>query len=390
MSIQSPDFIGLSSQRKLRLCYISNLNSSHTRRWIDWFARHGHETCLLADVPVKEAWQGTQVIDLSKFFYAPIIRFPIWSVWLRRFLKQWCPDILHAHRVNSAGWLAAFSGFHPYIVTPWGSDVFIQAHRSKIAHLLARYTLKHADLVTVNSQVMGQQAISLGARGDQVRNVQFGIEMDIFNPQELTEQQKNDFRKQLSIPEKAPLVLCPRAISPIYNIDIILQSIPQVRQKFPDVVFAFIVYNVDQDYKTHLDGMVRDLDLQANTRWLSPIKQRRGLAELYHLSDAVVSVPTSDGTPVSVLEAMACARPMVCTDLPALREFIQQGESGWLVPVGEPVAIAEYIIRYLESPDMAREFGLKASQVVAETNNYDEDMQYMESLYYQFIRSEKR
>ena len=78
---------------------------------------------------------------------------------------------------------------------------------------------------------------------------------------------------------------------------------------------------------------------------------------------------------------------MVCTDLPTLREFIRPGENGWLVPVGEPAALAEYIIRYLENPHMARQFGLKASQVVAETNNYDEDMQYMESLYYQLIGS---
>lgn len=371
----------------MKLCYISNPNSSHTRRWIGWFARQGHETCLLADVPVKEAWQDIQVIDLSTFFHAPIIRFPIWSVWLRRFLQHWHPDVLHAHRVNSAGWLAASSGFHPYIVTPWGSDVFIQPKRSRIARLLARYTLRHADLVTVNSQAMGVQAVKLGAREGRVRNVQFGIEMDIFNPQELTNQQNIDLRKQLSIPEKVPLVLCPRAISPIYNTHIILQSIPQVRQKFPDVVFAFIIYNVDQDYKARLDSMVCEMDLEANTRWLSPIKQRSGLADLYHLSDVVVSVPTSDGTPVSVLEAMGCARPMVCTDLPTLREFIRSGENGWLVPVGEPAALAEYIIRYLENPHMARQFGLKASQVVAETNNYDEDMQYMESLYYQLIGS---
>jgi glycosyltransferase involved in cell wall biosynthesis len=390
MSLHTPDIENLSSQRKLRLCYISNPNSSHTRRWIGWFTRHGHETCLLADVPMKEVWQGTQVIDLSKFFYAPIIRFPIWSAWLRWFLQHWHPDVLHAHRVNSAGWLAASSGFHPYIVTAWGSDVFIQPQRSKFARLLAGYTLRHADLITVNSQAMGRQTISLGAREDRVRNVQFGIEMDIFNPQNLTEQQIIDLRRRLSIPEKAPLVLCPRAISPIYNIDIILQSIPLVRQKFPDVIFAFIVYNVDQDYKTRLDGMVSDLGLQANTRWLSPIKQRGGLAELYHLSDVVVSVPTSDGTPVSVLEAMACARPMVCTDLPTLREFIRQGENGWLVPVGEPGALAEYIIRYLENPAMSVKFGLKASQVVVETNNYDEDMRYMESLYYQLTRSEIR
>ena len=374
----------------MRLCFISNPNISHTRRWIGWFARHGHQTILLADVPVKEPWQDIRVIDLSKSFYAPIVRFPIWSLWLRRFLCQWQPDVLHAHRVNSAGWLAASSGFHPYIVTAWGSDVFVQPQRSTIARWLARYTLGQADLVTVNSEAMGRRTVSLGARELKVRNVQLGIEMDVFNPQDLTGQQNTSLRARLSIPENAPLVLCPRAISPIYNIDVILQSIPRVRQKFPAVVFAFIVYNVDQAYKERLDGMVSNLGLAESIRWLSPIRQRGGLAELYHLSDVVVSVPSSDGTPVSVLEAMACGRPMVCSDLPTLREFIHSGENGWMVPVGDSFTLADAIVRCLDNPGAARKLGLKASQVVAETNNYEENMQYMESLYYQLVRPEKR
>jgi glycosyltransferase involved in cell wall biosynthesis len=374
----------------MRLCYISNPNSSHTRRWISWFVKHGHTICLLADVPMKEAWQDTQAIDLSKIFYAPIIRFPVWSVWLRRFLHQWQPDVLHAHRLNSAGWLAAYSGFHPYIVTPWGSDVFIQPQHSGLARFLAGYTLRHAELVTVNSQAMGEQVIRLGARADKVQNVQFGIEMNIFNPQSLTARQDIDLRKRLSLPERAPLVLCPRAISPIYNIDIILQSVPLVRQRFPDIVFVFIVYNVDQDYKMRLDGMVNDLGLQANIHWLSPVRKRSIMAELYHLSDVVISVPTSDGTPVSVLEAMACGRPMIVSDLPSLREYIHHGENGWLVPAGEPTALAQHIVRYLENPGMSRDFGMKASQLVAETNNQDVNMQNMESLYHQLIRMERR
>jgi glycosyltransferase involved in cell wall biosynthesis len=373
----------------MRLCYISNPNSSHTHRWLGWFVRHGHTVCLLADVPMKEAWQDTQAIDLSKIFYAPIIRFPVWSVWLRGFLRRWRPDVLHAHRVNSAGWLAASCGFHPYIVTSWGSDVFIQPQRSRLARLLARYTLRNADLVTVNSQAMGDQVIRLGASADRVRNVQFGIEMDIFNPQSLTAQQEIDLRQHLSIPEKAPLVLCPRAINSIYNIDIIFQSVPLVLQRFPQVVFVFINYNADQDYKSSLDSMASDLGIEGNIHWLSPIRERGNLAKLYHLSDVVISVPSSDGTPVSVLEAMACGRPMIVSDLPSLREYIHHGENGWLVPVGEPTVLAQHIIRFLENSDLSSDFGLKASQVVAATNNYDVNMQQMESLYYQLIGSEK-
>jgi hypothetical protein len=61
-------------RKKLRLCYISNPNIIHTRRWVGWFAKRGHMVCLLADVPTKEPWSEVPVIDLSEFFRAPIIR----------------------------------------------------------------------------------------------------------------------------------------------------------------------------------------------------------------------------------------------------------------------------------------------------------------------------
>ncbi len=371
----------------MRLCFISDPNSIHTRRWVSWFAQHGHSICLVADIPSREPWPGIELVDLSKYFYAPIIRFPIWVLILRQILHRWKPEILHAHRVNSAGWIGAFSGFHPYMVTPWGSDVFIQPSRSRVARILARYTLKRADLITTNSQSMSEQVIRLGAHEAAIKRVQFGVETDVFNPNASTTQERIDLRRRLSLPMDAPLVVSPRAIRPLYNIDIILKSIPLVRQSFPDAIFLFTDYNRDPEYKQHLDGVVRKLGLEEYIRWLPPISSRSEMAELYRMSMVVVSVPFSDGTPVSVLEAMACGTPVIASDLPSLREFITNGENGWLVPVGETVPLASAIAQHLAQPELAREMGLKANQVVVKNFNYDKEMKLTESIYTGLVKS---
>ena len=377
----NPEDMNLNPHSKLRLCYISNPNSTHTRRWVSWFARRGHMVCLLADVPLQEPWPEVLVIDLSKIFYAPIIRFPFWSIWLRQFLHRWQPHILHAHRVNSAGWLAAASGFHPYVVTPWGSDVFIQPQHSMLARMLARFTLSNADLITTNSQAISEQVIKLGARKDVLSMIQFGVELDVFNPTPSHNFENIELRKRLSLSENARLVLSARAIRPIYNIDSILQAIPLVHQRFPEAVFVFTDYNTDPIYKKRLDVMSRELGLEATIRWFPPTKSRYEMAELYRMSELVVSVPISDGTPVSILEAMACGKPVICTDLPSLREFITSGENGWLVPVGQTAPLAEAIMRLLDQPELSRDLGKKANQTVAEKANYEEEMQRMESIY---------
>lgn len=376
-----------TSSAKLRLCYISNPNIIHTRRWIDWFARRGHKVCLLADVPPKGHLPEVQVIDLSQIFRAPVIRFPVWAIWLRQFMRRWKPDVLHAHRVNSAGWLAAACGYHPYVVTPWGSDVFIGPQRSWMERILARYALINADWITPISQAMSELVVQLGARPDRLSRIHFGVEMDVFSPVASSNKERIDLQGVLSLPEGARLVLSARAITPIYNQDIILKSIPLVCQRIPNAIFIFQDYNTNPDYKKQLDEMVISMGLSACIRWLPSTSSRTQMAELYRLCEVVVSVPTTDGTPVSVLEAMACGRPVVCSDLPALREFITQGENGYLVPVQQATPLAEAITRLLEHPEQAAEFGRLANQVVAERANQDVEMQHMESIYYQLASS---
>jgi glycosyltransferase involved in cell wall biosynthesis len=373
---------GPNPQRGLRLCYISNPNIIHTRRWVGWFARRGHTVCLLADVPPREPWLEVPVIDLSAHFSAPVIRFPVWEIWLRRFIRRWRPDVLHAHRVNSAGWLAAFSGFHPYVVTPWGSDVFIAAQRSWVARQLARYTLRHADHVTAGSQALHERAIKLSARHDCLSDIHFGVDMDIFTLKSTITLQESNLQQSLSLPAGAPIVFSPRAIQPIYNLDIIVQAIPLVRERFPDVCFLFNTYNPDPEYKISLDGLASELGVSASIRWIEPTREPAEMARRYHSSAVVISVPGSDGSPLSVVEAMACGKLVICSDLPPLREFITSGENGWLVPVRQSAPLADAIIKVLGNPIQAGEFGRKAHQLIAERANLQVEMQRMEGIYY--------
>jgi glycosyltransferase involved in cell wall biosynthesis len=368
---------------KLRLCYISNPNSIHTRRWLNWFAAQGHTICLLADVPLQQPWPEIPVIDLSNYCRVSIVKFGIWAAWLRRFIHQWHPDVLHAHRVNSAGWLAAASGFHPYVVTPWGSDVLIGTQRSRLERLLATFTLANADRVTSISQKISDRVIELGARKESIVRIYFGINLAIFNPSSSHDLLAAGLRQSLSLPDEAPLIFSPRAIHPIYNQDIILQAIPQVLRRFPAARFIFTTYNTDPVYKARLDQLAADLEVTDVIRWLPHTTSQAEMAERYRLSDVVVSVPSSDGFPLTVMEAMACAKPVICSDLPGLREFITNSENGWLVPVGQSLPLAESIIRVLEQPDQAAELGHKAHQLVAERADLGQEMQRMEAIYYQ-------
>jgi len=74
------------------------------------------------------------------------------------------------------------------------------------------------------------------------------------------------------------------------------------------------------------------------------------MPDFYRLADVVVSVPESDSASVTMLEALACGRPLVATDLPAVREWLGEFEGPELVPVDDPAATAAALRRALDQP----------------------------------------
>jgi glycosyltransferase involved in cell wall biosynthesis len=360
----------------MRLCIISNPNSTHTRRWVGWFARRGHTVSLVADVPLLEPWTEVPVIDLSKIFYAPIIRFPIWSVWLRRFLHQWHPDILHAHRVNSAGWLAAASGFHPLVITPWGTDLYQLPQHSRLARRLTHYALRHADMVTADAIDLLQIARQYGANPAYLHLVQWGVDLLHFfpGPTDL------NLRTELGL-SGGPIILSPRGVNTIYNLDIIIQAIPAVRSSLPGAMLILRDYNTDPIYKRRLEELITSLDISEAVRWIGRVEPWERVADLYRLADVVVSVPSSDSTPVSILEALACGIPIITTDLPALHEWLTPGESGLMVPQRDPHALATALCQILTNVKLAERFRKIGPTIVETRANHQLEMEKMEALY---------
>jgi glycosyltransferase involved in cell wall biosynthesis len=368
----------------MRLCFISNPNNTHTRRWVGWFARHGHSVCLVADVPLQKPWPEVPIFDLSKIYNAPIIRFPIWSVWLRRFLRQWHPDILHAHRVNSAGWVAAASGFHPLVITPWGTDLYQLGQQRHLARWLAHYTLRRADLITADAMDLLQLAEHYGANPACLRLVQWGVDLTYFHPGP----PDFDLRTRLGL-RAGPIILSPRATNPIYNLDIIIQAMPTVLGSSPEAMLILRDYNTEPIYKRRLEELITHLDLTKAVRWIGPIEPWEGVADIYRLADLAVSVPTSDSTPVSILEALACGIPVITTDLQALHEWLIPGESGLMVPLRDPQALAKAICQILADGNLADRFRKIGPTIVGTRANHQLEMQRMEDMYHQLAQSQR-
>ena len=134
----------------MRICYIAS-PGIHTNPWLKYFADNGHEVHLITTESSRGSTDNVKLHLLKRF--GPrirIINYLVNSIPLilrfKKLIRNINPDIIHAHYIMDTTLLGAVCGFHPFVVTVWGSDVLISPKQSKLSRQMARYVLKRADL----------------------------------------------------------------------------------------------------------------------------------------------------------------------------------------------------------------------------------------------------
>jgi glycosyltransferase involved in cell wall biosynthesis len=292
---------------------------------------------------------------------------------LGRLLRRLRPHVLHAHSLSRYGWQARLSGFHPFVISPWGSDLFVTPLRSRRARLWARITLRSADLVTVVSDQMRSTVLAAGARPHRVRMVQFGVDTARFRPGPV----QDEVVSRLGVAGQR-VIFSPRAARPLYRHDEILAAVARLPD---DVRLVMTGRNADPDYLTGLRAMAEEAHIDHRMIVIDDIDDETHLA-LHRLAAATVSVPASDGFPVSVLEAMACGTPVVAGDIPPVRAALGAIAPELLVPVGDAGALAQALHRGLAlTADERSTLASALRRYVVTVADYETNMLRMESLY---------
>ena len=173
--------------------------------------------------------------------------------------------------------------------------------------------------------------------------IPIGTDIRLFHPEVDTIQ----LRERLRIPEDAFVVLSPRQMSPRYNQKSIIESIPRVLEEVPGAVFVMKDTFCDtperQDYVRSLKTLAETLGVEHAIRWVDEVPMAE-LPQYYCLANVVVSVPSTDGMPVTIFEAMACQKPIIVGDLSSYNEVITHGQTGLRVPIRNSQVLARAFV----------------------------------------------
>ena len=369
------------SDRPLRLAYVGDPNSIHVRRWMGFFADRGHAVTLLEGFGAAIEPGLDERIRVERFTAArsriPGLGARRTGAALRATLARVGPDILHAHFVRRFGWQASSAGFHPFVVSGWGSDVLVERLRTWRVRWRDRRALSAADLVTVTNAFMRDAIVANGAEPSRVALVQHGVDTGRFTPGA----GGDAFRDALGV-GTAPLVLSPRAIRPLYRHETILAAFAAATD---EAILVMSALDADPTTLESVHRQARELGITDRVRIVDRIAADQ-LPDAYRAAAAVVSVPESDSFPVTLQEAMASGVPLVVGDLPPTRAVLDPLLPEALVPIGDVEATAARLRHVLGLDPDARErvAAILRGWAVREAD-YTTNMRRMETLYRELV-----
>jgi glycosyltransferase involved in cell wall biosynthesis len=288
---------------------------------------------------------------------------------------------VNAHFLTVHGWLAWLSGFHPYAVTLWGSDIYVGPRRWRAVRILARLSLRSADLVMGDSEDLLLAAQKLSAPRDRTELIGWGVDTTRFSGGEAPA----ELRSRLGL-EGRRVVFSPRAINRLYRQNVVLGALAQLPA---DVAVVMSRYNADAPEVEAIERQAASLGLSDRLVIVDGIAHAE-MPDFLRLADVVVSVPVSDATSVTILEALACERQVVAADLPSVREWLEELDPASMVPVDDVSATAQALARALERTPAERvAIGGRGRAIVRERADQTVSLGNVERLYRQ-LKSRSR
>ncbi|MEX1000587.1 MAG: glycosyltransferase family 4 protein [Crocinitomicaceae bacterium] len=230
---------------------------------------------------------------------------------MRAIMNDFNPGLIHVHQVGTGGYLAAQANKkkYPLVVTAWGSDVLLLPKQGVLKKHVVKRVLMDATIITVDANFMADTIRNLGIKNEiQVAN--FGIVL-----------------KDIENPEKQNIIYSNRLHKDLYNIDLILKGFSKFVKLHPDwkLIVAAKGSNTEK-----LKQIAQNLLSKDQYEFIGFVDQDTNL-KMYQKAKIWVSVPDSDGTAISLLEAMGYGCIPVTSDLPANREWINDNENGIIV-----------------------------------------------------------
>ena len=309
----------------MKVLYFTRDDSVHDRRFLETMTSSGMKVFLLRlngnsgslqSLPqgVRELhWQAVSFSTGDGTMLPQIEE-------LKKIIREVQPDLIHAGPLTDCALIAAKTGFQPLVSMSWGSDILAGGQWSFRKKKNLKKTLRQTSVMIGDCQAVKQKAEALGFPKERVVTFPWGVDLKHFSPGSGAA-----LRKKWGY-EKNFVILSLRSWEPIYGVDILVKAFILAARNNPTLR---LILGGTGSQEEKIRRMVRESGIEDQIRFLGYISQLE-LPKIYQSSDVYISASHSDGSSVSLMEALACGIPVLVSDISGNREWITEGQNGRL------------------------------------------------------------
>lgn len=290
----------------------------------------------------------------------------------RKIYEDFKPDITHTGYVWQVGILASHANVHPHLSMVWGSDILIEPDKRWYFKKIVKKVMLQADHIQCDAEFVKKKIIiDYSVSAEKITVFPWGIDLHLFIPTD-----KFKARKILNLKEDEFIIIFNRSLEKIYGIEYLLKGFKDFAEGKPNVRLLILSTGTLQN---KLLNYLSVNNLVNKVTFIGTVKNNK-LPMYLGASDVYISTSLSDGTSLSLLEAMAIGKPVIVTDLPSIKEWVND-KNGIIIPTKDPVRILIALETYYNNHQLIDKHGNINLIIASEHFNWDSNYIKLKELY---------
>lgn len=360
----------------MKLCYLADANSIHTKKICDFFVKEGYEVSCISlnkgEIPGVKVYSMDEdpnsiTNSLKKVTYLNKINK------IKKIVEHIKPDIVHAHYASSYGLIAALLNYKPLVLSVWGSDVYDFPKKSILHKSILRFNLKKADYILSTSNVMKVETEKYTKKDIIV--TPFGVDINKFKP---SEYKKND---------NNIIIGTIKSLEEKYGIEYLIRAFKIVVDSNPTIDFKLIIGGKGSQLE-YLTNLSKELEIENLVDFIGFIDQVKVVDTLQKFDIAAFpSTLDSESFGVAAVEAQACGIPVVVTDVDGLLESTVPGKTSLVAKRKSVDDLAEKLNILVRDSKLRDDMGKNGRDNVIKNYNVIDNFNIIKDLYEKLLKN---
>ena len=362
----------------MRIVFLAGADSIHTVQWVNRLASIGHEVFLISQHIASDLI--SKDVKLHILRNRGVLGYFLMVPRVRKLISNINPDIINAHYASGYGTTASLLNCHPYLLSVWGSDVFIFPQKSFLHKWLIRKNILSADLVASTSHAMADQVFKIVPELKNIAITPFGVNIEEFEK----------YKYESVVNSNTITIGTIKSMNLIYGIDILLEAF--------SILISRLANNrefIDKEIKLRLIGdgvhlsqfklLASKLGINGSVEFVGPISHSYVPKELSKF-DVFVALSRSESFGVAVIEAGAAGKPVVVSNVGGLPEVVIENKTGLIVKNNNPLDAAIEIEKLITNFELRKSMGSNAQKFISNTYSWDICLNKMVGTYNETIQ----